>query len=153
MSAKNKAQKKLALSHSIFLTEEQRYDLFHGSKIKTIGILTQIDFVKNYKNHINQEVFCKYIIDCDAETPSIQAFAEHYEIHIPMEYDAETFFASKNFDVVYIHDILNRKDGGKEFIFFEKSFKNKKNNFDSYHKVEIKDIKFFDESIIFSKLN
>jgi len=153
MSIKKKEQKKLAMSHMIFLTEEQRYDLFNGVKIEAVGILTQIDFVKNYKNHINQEVFCKYFIDCEPENPAIRAYAEHYEIHIPMEYDAESFFAAKNFDVVYIHDILNKKDGGKEMIFFEKAFKNSKNNLDSYHKVEIKDIKFFDESMMFSKIS
>lgn len=52
----------LCVSHSLFLTRKQRYDLHGGKTLKIIGASMPVWFCRGSTSEPAEEVFCKYTI-------------------------------------------------------------------------------------------
>ena len=52
----------LSVSHSLFLTEKQRYDLHQGKTIRVVGVSMPVWFHKGTTSEPAEEVFCKYTL-------------------------------------------------------------------------------------------
>jgi hypothetical protein len=63
MYAAKKKSITLSISHSIFLTNKQRYDLHAGKSIKIVGASMPVWFCKGTTSEPAEEVFCKYTIN------------------------------------------------------------------------------------------
>jgi hypothetical protein len=149
------------VDHQIFVDEDQRYAIYEGEEVRTLGKLNQIEqFAKNGdKNQeiFTKEIFLEYRIDSNRKKEPIEVLPSFYKVHIPFpnlitnEYFDEN---DENFQNEYIEDLLNEEDGGRKrlTINFKKAYKLKKRNFVFIHNIEIKDYSFFDKSITFVNL-
>lgn len=146
-------------SHQIYLTEAQRYDLFACIPVKTQGIMVKAEIVKNLNSRNINEVFCNYEIDCQKSDDIITVKNNTIRIHLPLTeefYDFDDKFDVDEKDVnkqLDLNDILNDEEGGKQSLFFEGICNDIKKKVKSYHKIDIKDIKFFNESVEFIEFN
>ena len=52
----------LTVSHYIYLSREQRYELNDGKDIEIVGICVPVWFQKGNTSEPAQEIFCKYKI-------------------------------------------------------------------------------------------
>lgn len=143
-----KSYDKIVLNHVIFMTEDQRYAISEYEDVETTGVLTQYE-IKNGKYNVKHaEIICKYIVSPQHEKEIIQVLPSYYKINLPIE-EGEFPITNKT---VNVHDIVNKKDGGREHIFFEAIYTDEEKKIQGYHKVEIKDIKVFMNSISFLKV-
>jgi hypothetical protein len=149
------------VDHQIFVDEDQRYAIYEGEEVRTLGKLNQIEqFAKNGdKNQeiFTKEIFLEYRIDSNRKKEPIEVLPSFYKIHIPFPnlITNEDFDENdENFQNDYIEDLLNEEDGGRKrlTINFKKAYKLKKRNFVFIHNIEIKDYSFFDKSITFVNL-
>jgi hypothetical protein len=148
----------LFLSHQIFVTKEQRYELYQGEKVETVGSFIETTNINNVQDFFPKEIFARYIIDSLISDEHITSTADGYKIHMPVKFlysDADL----ENVDLdstVFIEDILDNEDGGREEIFFKWrkiliSEKNKK--YIIMHSVSIRDIEVLRSSASFVKYN
>ena len=144
-------------NHLIYLNENQRYDLFACVSINTIGILVKAELNEKYfQPQQMQEIYCEYKIDC-RESENIIEYIDHKIcIHLPPKTEEDMFMKPLqpvDLEKYDFYDLLNKDEGGKEELFYETIshdfIKNKK----SYHKIEIKDYKVFEESLEFVNFN
>lgn len=141
-------------NHSIFLTESQRYDLYACIPVEAVGILVMADIGKNFKAKSIKEIFVKYQLDCDINKNPVEIGKKKINIHVPttgssvLLYSEDDSFEINN-DTPDIYDILNNDEGGRECLFYETFIHDTLKKYKSYHKIEIKDEKQFDDSIEF----
>jgi hypothetical protein len=146
-------------SHQVYLTEAQRYDLFACIPVKTHGIMIKAEIVKNLNSRTINEVFCNYEIDCQKKDDIITVKNNTIRIHLPLteefyEFDDEFEVDKKDTNkILNLNDILNDDEGGRQSLFFEGICNDIKKRVKSYHKIEIKDIKLFNESVEFIEFN
>ena len=139
---------KIVLNHVIFLTEEQRYSLYEYDDVITTGFLIQYRIKKGKYDVKHDEIICQYVISTYQEEEIVQVFPNHYKINLPVN---ESHLPANN-TTVDSHDIINKKDGGRESIFFEAIYTDVEKRMQGYHKVEIKDMKMFTKSLSFLKI-
>lgn len=147
----------LFLTHQIFVTKEQRYQLYQGEKIETIGSFIETTNINNKKDFFPKEIFAKYQIDTIVSEEHIVSMADGYKIHMPVKFlysDADL----ENIDLessVFIEDILDSDDGGREEVFFKyrKVYTDKNKKFLVIHSVSIRDIEILKSSTSFIKYN
>jgi hypothetical protein len=147
-------------SHQIYLTENQRYDLFACIPVKAVGILIKAEIAKNLNAKNINEIFCNYEIDCKkSKSPMpVEVKSNTIKLHLPFNdeyYDIldEIDFGDKKDEFLDINEILNKDEGGKEFLFYETVSNDTKKRQKFYHKIEIKDIKEFNNSVEFVLLS
>lgn len=147
----------LFLTHQIFVTRKQRYSIYQGEKVETVGSLIETTSINNNKDFFPKETFVKYYIDIEVSEKNVEPVLDGYKMHLPVtfvhsEINLEKIDIEKT---VFIEDILDNEDGGREELFFKwKNFYTEKNKkFIISHTVFIKDMKTFDNSISFVKLN
>lgn len=132
----------LNVSHNIFLTKQQRYDLCKiDTVVETIGVSVPVWFYKGRTSEPAKEVFCKYILSINDNKNAIKKFAEGYIVNLP-----------KNLDKVSnpMYEILkDEKDLGKEMVQYKEYSisKIKKIKYQVMHVVEI-----YDESILLNSI-
>lgn len=151
----------LFLNHSIFLTREQRYDLYAGAKLKVLGSCIEVTNINNDKEHkIPKEIFLEYEIDTEQADDKVQIAGNHYKIHVPIKYIVSDLEENKklnedSYETVYSEDILDTDDGGREEYFFKfrKIYIIKNRRVISVHSVEIRDFSVFEKSAKFIKFN
>ena len=81
---KHKNQIVLSISHHIYLTAEERYNLHDRKEIETTGASLPIWFYRGTTSEPGAEVFCRYILRNEQEEESIISNAEGgYEINLP----------------------------------------------------------------------
>jgi len=147
-------------NHQIFLSENQRYDLFACIPVIAQGIYIQAEIIKNMNAKNIQEVFCVYEIDCKITKKPIEIKNNIIKIHIQQidnfqqiieefELTKKNKFKKIDEERIDMKDILNSDEGGKECLFFETISTNPKKNSKHYHKVELKDIQEFNRSVEF----
>jgi hypothetical protein len=152
--------KTFVCNHQIFLTENQRYDLFACIPVKTYGIFLQAEIVKSMNAKNIQEIFCAYEIDCKVTNKPLEFKNNIIKIHIQpvdkfrnlledLETNQKNKLIGSDDDNIDMKDLLNYEEGGKESLFFETIQINSKKNNKNYHKVEIKDILEYEKSIEF----
>jgi hypothetical protein len=74
----------LTINHNIHITREQRYSLYEGETIETIGVSLPVWLSEEITSEPAKEIFCKYTLRNikDDEKP-IQILEEGYEITLP----------------------------------------------------------------------
>lgn len=136
----------LTVAHNLFLTRDQRYDLFNNKEIEAVGVSVPIWQYQGQSSEPGNEVFCKYkLIPCD-----YKIYVKHnesgYDIYLPKKsYDPE----EDRTNPLTIKNIIDHKDGGVEWIAFRQFAKAKNNNkpVNIVHFVEIKTIEELEKSI------
>lgn len=147
----------MVYNHLLFLTEAQRYDLYACIQVETTGILIAAEINKNLKSKNISEIFYRYTIDCNSSISPIELHNQTIRIHIPAAgaslfdyYDDQMEINNDNPD---IYDILNKDEGGRESLFYETYINDSYKKTKSYHKIEIKDEKQFDDTAFFLDFN
>ena len=154
---KNKSDKTLYIpvfcNHLIFLTEKQRYSLYEGEEIESLGIMLQSSFHEDTsfeKKVFGKELILEYKIDTNKNSDPIEVFPTNYKIHVPLSNMSINYLDFFNSDEVFLEDILNEEDSGKSRIYFsyKKTYKLKNVNYIYVHNIEIKDISYFNLSYL-----
>jgi hypothetical protein len=151
----------LFLNHLIFLSREQRYDLYSGAKLKVLGTCIEITNINNDKEYkLPKEIFLEYEIDTEQVEDKVQISGNYYKIHVPIKYMISDLEDNKkieetSYETVYSEDILDNDDGGKEeyFFRFKKIYVIGNKRVISVHSVEIRDITVFENSSNFIKFS
>jgi hypothetical protein len=140
---------KIVVNHQVFLTPNQRNNVYYGETVKVVGILTQYKVVDGLYPIKHNEVFCNYSICSKTDTLEfIECLPAEYRINLPA-YDSEG--KSTQYPDIDLVDILDKKQGGRESIFFEAMYTDSKKKIQGFHKIEIRDIKYFEKSLNFIK--
>lgn len=143
-------------NHLIYLNENQRYDLFACVPVNAIGVLIKARLDKSdLRAQEIQEIFVNYTIDCNISADAIFFDGNTIHIHLPPPDDiaiSKVPFQPTDLESYDLYDLLNKSEGGKEELFYETFNYNMQNNIKSFHKIEIKDEKFFEGSMEFVQL-
>jgi hypothetical protein len=102
----------LNVSHHIFLTKEQRYEIgLNRNEVEVVGVSVPIWLHAGRTNEPGREVFCKYRIRITREAISVQTHEEGYIINLP-EYlrDVEDSVGMM---------LLDSEDGGRESVSYK----------------------------------
>lgn len=138
----------LTIAHNIFLTKEERYNLYKGDTIELVGTSVPIWYYNTKTSEPGAEVFCKYkLIPTDDKT-YVSYKKDGYEILLPKSFHITVDNVEKE-NPITIRNILDLKDGGIEWIAFRqfgKLVKNK-NDINMIHFVEIKPIEELEASL------
>src|SRR5581483_11801117 len=136
----------LSVSHNVFLTKAQRYELFSGKEVEVVGVSVPIWYYQDITSEPGNEVFCQYkLIPCDHKI-FVKHTSNGYAIHLPEKsFDLE----EKKPNPLTLKNILEYKDGGIEWLAFRQFGKAKKNKkpVNIVHFVEIKTIEELEKSI------
>lgn len=73
----------LAISHNIFLTDDEIGRAAKGEIIMVTGVSVPVWFYKGWTSEPGIEVFCKYIIHSDENHTKISSNFDGYKINIP----------------------------------------------------------------------
>lgn len=129
----------LYIGHNIFLNKEQRYNLYYGKKIKVIGFNISCNSLKKY-NCI--ECFSQYyLIPRKKIKNKIKKNNKGYTIYIEnlnMFSIFDFLFTEKNKNNFSAKDLINIKDGGKEWTFIKQELNEINHN--TIHTIEIQKI-------------
>jgi hypothetical protein len=143
-------------NHLIYLNENQRYDLFACIPVNAVGILIKAKLDKaDLRAQEIQEIFVNYTIDCNVSSDAIFFDGKTVHIHLPPPDDMSNEkipFQPADLETYDLYDLLNRSEGGREELFYETFSYDMPKNLKSFHKVEIKDEKFFENSMEFVQL-
>jgi len=133
----------LTVSHNIFLTKKQRYELsVVESTLEAIGISFPVWFHKGKTSEPAKEVFCKYILSINDKKKAISKYSEGYIVNLPKYLDK---ISMPIFDA-----LKDEKDGGREMLQYKEysSSKIKSTRYNIIHIVEIYDKSVLLDSII-----
>jgi len=72
----------LTISHYIYLTKEQRYQIFNGEILEVVGVSVPVWFMGGNTSEPGKEVFSKYIISKNLDTFGLSIFEEGYRINL-----------------------------------------------------------------------
>jgi hypothetical protein len=73
----------LTVSHSIFLTEEERTSLAGGNPVEVVGISLPVWFYPGSTSEPGNEVFCKYLLTNMLEDYPVNVLTNGYKINLP----------------------------------------------------------------------
>lgn len=128
----------LTISHYIYLSREERYQLFDQIPVYTVGVSVPVWFKKGDTTEPAKEIFCKYNIFNDNASSSIGYKENGYDIHLPKN------FVNFKTNKTNSFRLLDVKDGGCEGLVFRQYSKlaiNKK-SYSIVNFVEIKPIEY-----------
>lgn len=132
----------LTISHYIYLTKEERRQLFNQIPVSTIGISVPVWFDKGNTSEPAKEIFCKYFITNNIESKKIEPNQDGYNINLPRD-----FINFKNENGAT--RLLDVEEGGcEELVFKQYSKLNKENkNYNIIHFIEIKPIEILFDTL------
>jgi hypothetical protein len=143
-------------NHLIYLNENQRYDLFACIPVEAIGILIKAKLDKSdLRAQEIQEIFVNYTIDCNIHSDAIFYDGKTMHIHLPPPDEISNSkipFQPADLESYDLYDLLNKSEGGREELFYETFTYDVPKKIKSFHKIEIKDEKFFEDSMDFVHL-
>jgi hypothetical protein len=102
----------LTVSHHLYLTKEQRYELNQGKEIKTVGVCVPVWFQKGNTSEPAQEIFCKYKIYNPKTGANIKQDDEGFDI----EGEGKIAIQKK---IGTSENLLDYKDGGESKCDFK----------------------------------
>lgn len=148
----------LIISHDVFLSKEERYDLYNGKEIEVVGVSVPVWVDEGKTSEPAVEVFCKYYFFNKQEQIAIQPVKTGYNIVIPktaISQELPANLSPQEVEVLYnevlpcVRDLLEIKDGGKAWIAFRQLNRLKEGDkiTDILHYVEIKPIEYLLDSI------
>ena len=142
----------LCVSHNIFLTRDQRYDIYKGEKVEVVGVSVPVWFYnKSEVSEPASEIFCKYIIANDDINQSkvIDIVEEGYEIYLSGGEGSmskiKKFFKKRDY-IPFSKLLIDIKDGGAEWINFKVYDVSDKVTI--IHSIEIQKIETLNKSLI-----
>lgn len=133
----------LNVSHHIFLTKEQRYEIgLNRKEVEVVGVSVPIWLYAGRTNEPGREVFCKYRIRITSEDIFVQTHDEGYIINLP-EY-------LQDVDDPVGTMLLDSEDGGRESVNYKEMSVVKKDGekYTMINVVEISDYNNMVESIV-----
>lgn len=146
----------LTVSHHIYLTEDQRYDIHAGLPVKVTGIAIPVWFYKNNTSEPAQEIFCTYDIKNEKTGTNVHYNKKKGEFMINMphveihgENVDEMFSKIVQTKIGTAENLLDQHDGGRgfcEFRYYHKLQINKKLHH-IIHFVELKRIETLEETL------
>jgi hypothetical protein len=128
----------LTVSHYIYLTQEERYQLFDGTSVETIGISIPVWFRSGSTSEPAKEVFCRYYLSNTQDECSVSFIKEGYKINLK---SIGGFNQARK--------LLDVKDKGCEDLIFKNNSKIDIDQkiFNVIHCVEIKPIELLLETM------
>jgi len=142
----------LCVSHNIFLTREQRYDIYRGEKVEVVGVSVPVWFYNKVEvSGPSSEIFCKYIIANDDinQSKGIEITEEGYEIYLSSGEGSmskiKKFFKKRDY-IPFSKLLIDVKDGGAEWINFK--VYDISDKVTTIHSIEIQKIETLNESLI-----
>lgn len=144
----------LSISHNIFLTRDQRYDLNNKKTVTVVGVSLPVWFHGEKTSEPGKEVFCKYRISSHKHVyKNIRPYEQGYEIFLSDEYEEKDliplkikkFFYKSNTNVACCKSLLDISDRGSEWLYF-RAYDRK--YFNIIHSVEIQKIENLLESLV-----
>ena len=125
----------LTISHYIYLTREQRYQLHSGTPLDVVGISVPVWFDKGNTSEPAREVFCNYKLTNEPMSKAIVPFEEGYSINLPQKNKEAIAYQPETSE-----RLLDIKDGGVEGIEFRQNNKVHQGDkkFNIVHFVDIK---------------
>lgn len=150
----------LAISHNIFLTRQQRYDLYNKQVIETIGVSVPVWFANGTTSEPANEVFCKYKLINNTEQTGIEFVKRGYDICLPQietnykliepttdewlkmtDIEKEKWFQETQ-KPLNCKNLLDLCDGGSEYLYYRTHQKKIIKNMETHvvHFIEIKTI-------------
>jgi len=158
----------LTVSHNLFLTREQRYELFHGTDLEVVGVSVPVWIGNGQTTEPAIEVFAKYKLMNRDEKIFIRQHNGYYEITIPVieavvppmpddiwnsltQQQRDEWWAANDPNPSLIN-LLDIKDGGCGWLAFRQYSKLSKDTgsvgvLHVIHFVEIKDISDLEQSL------
>lgn len=137
MLLKYQSQPCISVAHNIFLTEEQRYELYGGEAVIVTGVSVPVWYNIGKTDEPAEEIFCKYVLKPSLTEAKVEIF-ENIGYSIYLTKDKMT------------KKIKNISEGGSECIMFAcKSTYNYKNTlYPMLHFVSINDINVLKQSLV-----
>jgi hypothetical protein len=144
----------ITVSHYIYLSREQRYELNDGKDIEIVGICVPVWFQKGNTSEPAQEIFCKYKISNKKTGANVKQIDEGFDISMPsLEFeDEKTNEETKKIVQKKLgtsENLLDLKDGGQEIcefrIYQKLQVKNELHHL--VHFIEIKPIEILMDSV------
>ena len=142
----------LCVSHNIFLTREQRYDIYRGEKVEVVGVSVPVWFYNKVEvSGPSSEIFCKYIIANDDinQSKGIEITEKGYEIYLSSGEGSmskiKKFFKKRDY-IPFSKLLIDVKDGGAEWINFK--VYDISDKVTTIHSIEIQKIETLNESLI-----
>jgi hypothetical protein len=154
----------LAISHNLFLTRDERYRIYGGEAVQTVGVSLPIWWKGVVTSEPGVEVFCLYTLRRVGDILSIKSTSDGYIIHLPpgekyeplsndmwnsLTKDQQELWYRNHEPSPSVDDLKDLKDGGREWLAFrqlQNITKNKK-ILDVVHFVEIKPMEILLESL------
>jgi len=130
----------LIISHSIYLSKQERYDLALEKKpIDIIGVSLPVWFKKGSTSEPAEEIFCHYRLTNQNPDYAIKSLNDGYQINIP-NIPGENLSAK---------NLLDIKDDGCAWLAFKQYNKVRRDrrNYAVLHCVEIKPIETLNETL------
>jgi hypothetical protein len=138
----------LTVSHNLYLSKEQRYDLLEGKEVEVVGASIPVWCYNGETSEPANEVFCKYkLIPSECKTNLIYKDDLSYEMELARNYNNEK---DEKTSPIVIKSLADFKNGGSAWFAFRQYSKTKKHNknVNIVHFVEIKDLNELLETII-----
>ena len=77
----------LVVSHNIFLSLKERYQLVYGQAIDTIGVSLPVWLTENDTSEPAEEVFCRYHLEANPSPAEVSTIPGGYRIDLPNDHD------------------------------------------------------------------
>lgn len=160
----------LSVSHNIFLTKEQRYNLIKGIPVEVIGVSVPVWYFKGITSEPGIEVFASYYLTNNEEDLPITETKKGYQINMPqipgtwkpikdsisndewrkLTPDQKESYYESIKEPISAKKLFDIDDGGSERLVFDQYNKFKKNKrfVDIVHFVTIKSIEKLEQSLI-----
>jgi hypothetical protein len=135
----------LTVSHNLFLSKSQRYELAEGKELEIVGVSVPVWFHKGKTSEPANEVFCNYKLIPSEDKVFVNNSETGYNIYLPKNQKN----AEGATNPIVLRNLLDIKDGGIEWLAFRQFAKAKKGKkvIDMIHFVEIKKSEEFYESV------
>lgn len=161
----------VTISHHLYLTREQRYQLINGEDVTVTGVSTPVWFFHGNTSEPAEEVFCEYILTNrnDLDYKSIQFRNCGYKINMPQYPDGwkepkrpsneqwrqwtkkkQELWYERNQIPDTANNLRDLKDGGSAYLKFREYNKVKRHGkmVNIVHFVEITTIESLENSLI-----
>ena len=156
----------LTISHHIYLTRDERYSLFGGKPVKTIGVSIPVWAEQGMTSEPAQEVFCAYELTNGGGERIVNPTSDGYKVIIPLKTDymlptltdeewrkldkeEQNLWYERRVIPISAKNLLDYKDGGSEYLRFRyKTNYSTKNKQPTFHFIEIKKIEDLLDTIV-----
>lgn len=132
----------LTVSHNIFLTRQQRYELCQTDVVlSVVGVSVPVWFLGGRTSEPAREVFCKYLLSITDNSTAVRKHSEGYIINLPK--------ALSNVSRTVPELLMDPEDGGQSMIQYKEysNGRSKNRTYRVIHTVEIYDMTVLDESL------